>query len=149
MLCVAVGVAHRWRPSQAQRLRGESGFFDEFEVRTRTPLESGHLAFVGRDAAVSTVLQLVPMVIVTGDQRPESRNDCYFFNKRLEDGRIKYVSYHLGNEAEIKVHQLELQQLARDLNDDSAWMSWFTLVLSTPQLSLEMGIAIQCGKPWF
>jgi hypothetical protein len=89
---------------------------NEFEVRTRFPLESEHLAFVGREAEVSKVLMLVPMVIMGGTKQ-ESRNACYFFNESLEGGRVKYVSYHFEDEPEIEVFQPEMRQLALDLND--------------------------------
>jgi len=112
-----VGGVHSY--PRAQRLRGANSVFEEFEVRTRIPLESGHLALVARDAEISKVLMLVPMVIVGGTKQ-ESRNACYFFNKTLEDSRIKYVSYHFEDEPEINVHQPELQHLALDLNSASA-----------------------------
>ena len=54
---------------RAQRLRGPSTLFDEFELRTRVPLESGHLVFVGRDVAISSVLMLLPLVRVGGTTR--------------------------------------------------------------------------------
>jgi hypothetical protein len=105
---------------RAQRLRGANGgVFDEFEVRTRIPLESGHLAFVGRDTEVSKVLLLAPMIIV-GGTKPESRNACYFFNKTLDNGRIMYVSYHFEDEPEIEVDQAELRQLGCDLHEPPA-----------------------------
>lgn len=54
---------------RAQRLRGPNGVFDEFELRTRVDLESGHLVFVGRDVPISSVLMLVPLVRVGGTKR--------------------------------------------------------------------------------
>jgi len=112
-----VGGIHSY--PRAQRLRGANSVFEEFEVRTRIPLESGHLALVARDADVSKVLMLAPLIIV-GGAKQESRNACYFFNKTLDDGRFKYVSYHFEDEPEIDVHEPELRLLALDLNDASA-----------------------------
>ncbi len=104
---------------RAQRLRGPHSVFGEFELKTRTPLESGHPVFAARDADISPILVLVPMVLVGGGTQ-ENRNACYFFNETLADGRFKYVSYHFEDDPEIKIHQAELRQLAADLNDASA-----------------------------
>jgi hypothetical protein len=103
---------------RAQRLRGPSAVFDEFELRTRVELESGHLVFVGRDVPISSVLMLVPLVRVGGTKRI-SRNASYFFNKRLGDGRFRYVSYHFDDEARLDVEEPELRQLALDLEAPS------------------------------
>jgi hypothetical protein len=100
---------------RAQRLRGPSDVFEEFELRTRVPLESGHLAFVSRGVPISSVLMLVPLVRVGGTKRI-SRNACYFFNSRCSDGRFEYVSYHFDGEPRIKVGEPELLQLALDLS---------------------------------
>jgi hypothetical protein len=99
---------------RAQRLRGPGDVFEEFEVRTRTPLESGHLVFVGRDAPISTVLVLVPLVRV-GAGSGARRNACYFFESRTQGGKFSYVSYHFEDEPRIEVVDGELQQLALDL----------------------------------
>jgi hypothetical protein len=100
---------------RAQRLRGPNGVFDEFELRTRVDLESEHLAFVGRDVLISSVLMLVPLVRIGGTTRI-SRNACYFFNARLDDGRFKFVSYHFEDEPSIEVEEPELRQLLLDLD---------------------------------
>ncbi|MBV9384559.1 MAG: hypothetical protein JO242_28350 [Streptosporangiaceae bacterium] len=99
---------------QAQRLRGPNGVFDEFELRTRGDLESGHLVFVGRDVPISFVLMLVPLVRI-GGKKGISRNACYFFNARVDDSRFKFVSYHFEDEHELEVDEPELQQLLVDL----------------------------------
>jgi hypothetical protein len=100
--------------SRAQRLRGPSEVFEEFEVRTRVPLESEHLAFVGRDRPISSVLMLVPLVRV-GASTSKSRNACYFFDSRIKGGEFAYVSYHSEDEPRIKVKDTELQELAIEL----------------------------------
>jgi hypothetical protein len=99
---------------RAQRLRGPSDVFAEFELRTRMPLESGHLAFVRRDAAVSSVLMLLALVRVGGAEGA-NRNACYFFNSQLNDDRFAYVSYHFEEDPRLKVEEPELRQLALDL----------------------------------
>ena len=99
---------------RAQRLRGPSGVFEEFELRTRVDLESGHLAFVGRDVDISSVLMLVPLVRI-GGTKEISRNACYFFNGRVGHGRFKYVSYHFEDEEELEVEEPGLEQLLVDL----------------------------------
>ena len=96
---------------RAQRLRGPSDVFQEFELQTRVPLESGHLVFVGRDNPISSVLILVPLVRL-GAPPPSSRNACYFFSSRLEDGKFAYVSYHFEDQPKIEVEDTELQKLA-------------------------------------
>ena len=103
---------------RAQRLRGPSNVFEEFELRTRVPLESGHLVLVGRDVAISSVLMLVPLVRVGGTTRA-TRNACYFFSSRLDDGRFAYVSYHFEDKPRLKMEEPELRQLALDLNASS------------------------------
>jgi len=103
---------------RAQRLRGPSTVFEEFELRTRVALERGHLAFVGRDAAISSVLMLVPLVRV-GSTTSANRNACYFFSSRLDDGRFAYVSYHFEDKPRLKMEEPELRQLALDLNASS------------------------------
>ena len=85
---------------RAERLRGPSNVFEEFELRTRVPLESGHLVLVSRDAAISSVLMLVPLVRVGGTTRA-TRNACYFFNSRVDGGRFAYVSYHFEDKPQI------------------------------------------------
>lgn len=99
---------------RAQRLRGPSGVFEEFELKTRVALESGPLAFVGRDVDISSVLTLIPLVRI-GGTKEISRNACYFFNARIGHDRFKYVSYHFEDEAELEVEEPELEQLLVDL----------------------------------
>lgn len=99
---------------RAQRLRGPSGVFEEFELRTRGELESGHLVFVGKDVDISSVLMLVPLVRI-GGTKEISRNVCYFFNGRISHNKFKYVSYHFEDEEEIEVEEPELEQLLVDL----------------------------------
>jgi hypothetical protein len=99
---------------RAQQLRGPNGVFEEFELRTRVDLESGHLAFVGRDVDISSVLMLVPLVRI-GGTKEISRNACYFFNGRVGPDRFKYVSYHFGDEEELEVEEPELEQMLVDL----------------------------------
>jgi hypothetical protein len=99
---------------RAQRLRGPNGVFEEFELKTRVALESGHLAFVGREADISSVLMLVPLVRI-GGTKEISRNACYFFNGRVGHDRFKYVSYHFEDEDELEVEEPELEQLLVDL----------------------------------
>jgi hypothetical protein len=101
---------------RAQRLRGAHSLFGEFELKTRIPLESDRLVFAARDAVISPILVLAPMVLVGGGTQ-ENRNACYFFNKALGDGRFRYVSYHFEDEPAIDIHQAALQELAADLND--------------------------------
>jgi hypothetical protein len=103
---------------RAQRLRGPSTVFVEFELRTRAPLESGHLVLVGRDVAISSVLMLVPLVRVGGTTRA-NRNACYFFSSRLDDGRFAYVSYHFEDKPWLKIEDPELRQLELDLSAPS------------------------------
>lgn len=99
---------------RAQRLRGSSEVFQEFEVRTRVPLESEHLAFVERDAPISDVLMLVPLVRV-GPTMSTSRNACYFFDSRVKGGGFSYVSYHFEDEPRLNVEDAELQRLVLEL----------------------------------
>jgi hypothetical protein len=103
---------------RAQRLRGPSTVFEEFELRTRAPLESGHLVLVSRDVAISSVLMLVPLVRVGGATRAQ-RNACYFFSSRLDDGRFAYVSYHFEDEPQLEVEEPELRQLELELSAPS------------------------------
>jgi hypothetical protein len=100
---------------RAQRLRGPGSVFEEFELRTRVPLESGHVVLVGRDVAISPVLMLVPLVRVGGTTRA-NRNACYFFSSRLDDRRFVYVSYHFEDKPRLEVEEPELRQLALDLD---------------------------------
>jgi hypothetical protein len=104
---------------RAQRLRGPSEVFGEFELRTRVPLESEHLAFVGRDTPISAVLPLVPLVRV-GAPSGTSRNACYFFGSQLRPGTYSYVSYHFEDQPQIEVEDTELQNLALELTPPSA-----------------------------
>jgi hypothetical protein len=103
---------------RAERLRGPSNVFEEFELRARVPLESGHLVLVSRDAVISSVLMLVPLVRVGGTTRA-TRNACYFFNSRVDGGRFAYVSYHFEDKPRLKMEEPELRQLALDLNASS------------------------------
>ncbi|MBN1091826.1 hypothetical protein JKP75_04130 [Blastococcus sp. TML/M2B] len=98
---------------QAERLRGPSAIFQQFEVQTRQPLESDHLTFVSRDAAVSPVLHLVPLVRV-GPTPRSANNACYFFESR-QGGAISYVSYHFEGEPRVELHDDDLEDLARQV----------------------------------
>jgi hypothetical protein len=100
---------------RAERLRGPSNVFEEFELRTRVPLESGRLVLVSRDTAISSVLMLVPLVRVGGTTRA-TRNAWYFFNSRVDDGRYAYVSYHFEDKPRLKIEEPELRQLELDLS---------------------------------
>ena len=104
---------------RAQRLRGPSSVFEEFELRARVPVESGHLAFVGRDDDISSVLMLAPLVRMGGTTR-SSRNASYFFNRKIEGGKFAYVSYHFEDEPTIEINEPELQKIALDLRESSA-----------------------------
>ena len=44
--------------------------------------------FVGRDVDISPVLTLAPLVRI-GGTKEISRNACYFFNARVDDGRFR------------------------------------------------------------
>jgi hypothetical protein len=100
----------------AQRLRGPSGVFEEFEVRTRVPLESEHLAFVDLVPAISSVLKIIPLVRV-GPSASTSRNACYFFESRLKTDLFSYVSYHFEDQPRIQVFDHELEEFVRELRE--------------------------------
>jgi hypothetical protein len=99
---------------RAQRLRGPSDVFEEFEVQTRVPLESEHLAFVSRERAITPVLKIVPLVRV-GPAASSSRNACYFFDSHLSGDEFSYVSYHFEDQPRINVEDPDLEELARQL----------------------------------
>ncbi len=100
----------------AERLRGANAIFEQFELQTREPLESEHLTFVGRDTAISPVLKLVPLVRV-GATPGNVRNACYFFESR-KDGAVSYVSYHFEGEPRVKLHDHDLEELVREINQN-------------------------------
>jgi hypothetical protein len=100
---------------KAQRLRGPNSIFDQFQLSTREPLDSQQLTLVSRDADVSPVLKLVPLVRV-GPSNSTSRNACYFFESRHDDV-ISYVSYHFEDQPHIEIQDTELEQFARQFED--------------------------------
>ncbi|MGY1681985.1 hypothetical protein [Geodermatophilus sp. SYSU D01176] len=100
--------------AQAQRLRGPSAIFEQFELQTREPLESGQLTFVSRDAVISPTLALVPLVRI-GPSASRTRHACYFFESR-RDGSVSYVSYHFEDEPRIQVRDDDLEHLAQEFN---------------------------------
>lgn len=99
--------------SQAQRLRGASSIFDQFELKTRQTLDSEQLTFVSRDTAVSTCLPLVPLVRV-GPSTSRTNTACYFFESRRGDA-VSYISYHFEDEPYLEVHDGGIDQLVREL----------------------------------
>ena len=107
---------HTYR--RAQRLRGANAVFEEFELRTREALESEQLTFVSRDAAVSPVLRVVPLVRI-GPSTSSTRNACYFFESR-RDGAFSYVSYHFEDEPRIEVQDTDLEQLAQQVDSPTS-----------------------------
>jgi hypothetical protein len=100
----------------AERLRGPNSIFEQFEVQTREPLESEHLTFVARDAAISPVLHLVPLVRV-GPTPTSANNACYFFESR-QGGAISYVSYHYEGEPRIELQDDDLEEFVQRINGD-------------------------------
>jgi hypothetical protein len=104
---------------RAERLRGYSSVFEEFELRTRVPLESDHLAFVGRDAGISDVLPLLPLVRL-GATTSTSRNASYFFHSTVSPGVFAYVSYHFEDQPRIEMRDEELQQMTHELTAPNA-----------------------------
>jgi hypothetical protein len=99
--------------SQAQRLRGASSIFDQFELKTRETLDSEQLTFVSRDTAVSTCLPLVPLVRV-GPSTSRTSAACYFFESRRGEA-VSYISYHFEDEPHLEVRDESLDQLVREL----------------------------------
>ncbi|WP_138757674.1 hypothetical protein [Modestobacter altitudinis] len=97
--------------SRAQRLRGANASFEEFEVRTRQPMESEQLSFVAREAPISSVLKLVPLVRI-GATTSKTKNAVYFFESR-QAGAVSYVSYHFEDEPRIQVQDADLENLAQ------------------------------------
>ena len=77
--------------TQLQRLRGLGDVFQEFELRTRVDLESGHLVFVGSNVPISSVLMLVPWY-APGGTKTASRNACCFINGSLGDASLGLFS---------------------------------------------------------
>ena len=61
------------------------------------------------------MLTLAPLVRIVGTKEI-SRNACYFFNARVDDGRFRYVSYHFEDEPSIEVAEPELRQLFAELS---------------------------------
>jgi len=101
---------HMYR--RAQRLRGPSDVFEEFELRTRLPIDSEHLAFVSRDLTTSSVLEMTPLVRLGSS--PSNRNASYFFNSHLEGDTFLYVSYHFQEQPRIEIVDHELGELAKE-----------------------------------
>ena len=100
---------------RAQRLRGPNDIFDEFEIRTRTPLESEHLAFVSRTVPITPVLHLAPLVRL-GPSPTSSHNACYFFNSQESNGEWSFVSYHFEEEPRIRLKDQDVMALANELS---------------------------------
>jgi hypothetical protein len=102
----------------AQRLRGPSGAFEQFELRTRVPAESDRVAFVSRDLEISPVLRLAPLLRV-GPPGSSARNACYFVSLHVAGDEYTYVSYHFEDQPRINASDPELEELSRQLDENA------------------------------
>lgn len=84
-------------------------------MRTRQPLESEQLSFVAREAPISSVLKLVPLVRI-GATTSKTKNAVYFFESR-QSGAVSYVSYHFEDEPRIQVQDSDLEELAQQFGN--------------------------------
>ena len=82
---------------RAHRAMGTRTPFPLVELRTYEPLEEGQLHLTAELGLGG--LKLLPFVKILEAPRTE-QNACYFYN-RIEDGGVRFVSYHFEAEAEI------------------------------------------------
>jgi hypothetical protein len=97
--------------NQVDRLMGPRVPFERVERRTTTALDTDALYLLPMYESRS--LKILPLIKIMPAPRT-AQNACYFYNRRQKDERIRFVSYHFEQEAEVVDHfddTLEILQL--------------------------------------
>lgn len=82
----------------ARRVMGTRTPFEIIKLEMEHPLEENQLYLVSNDER--RALKIFPLLKVMPSPQT-AQNACYFYNRR-EDGKLRFVSYHFPQEAEIK-----------------------------------------------
>lgn len=101
---VFAGGSHHY---SIRRLLGSRTPFEHSNVVVDHPLEDGHLYFLGEGN--TRALQLLPLIRIMPSPSGEA-NACYFYNRRSGD-RLRFVSYHFDQKAEVTNHFGETSQV--------------------------------------
>jgi hypothetical protein len=84
--------------NQVDRLMGPRVPFEQVERKTTMPLDTEVLYLL--PTYESRSLKLLPLVKIMPAPRT-AQNACYFYNRRQKDQKIRFVSYHFEQEAEL------------------------------------------------
>jgi hypothetical protein len=84
--------------NQVDRLMGPRVPFERVERKTTTALDTDALYLL--PTYESRSLTLLPLVKIMPSPKT-GQNACYFYNRREKDHKIRFVSYHFEQEAEI------------------------------------------------
>jgi hypothetical protein len=72
--------------------------FEVVERRTSIPLETGALYLLPKYEA--RALRLIPFIKIMPSPKT-AQNACYFYNRQQKDKKLRFVSYHFEQEAEV------------------------------------------------
>ena len=84
--------------NQVDRLMGPRVPFERVERKTTMPLDADALYLLPMYESRS--LKLLPLVKIMPAPKT-AQNACYFYNRLQKDERIRFVSYHFEQEAEV------------------------------------------------
>jgi hypothetical protein len=84
--------------NQVDRLMGPRVPFERVERKTAMSLDADDLYLL--PLYESRSLKLIPLVKIMPAPKT-AQNACYFYNRRQKDQRIRFVSYHFEQEAEV------------------------------------------------
>ncbi len=101
--------------NKISKIMGSRQFFADDTLATSIPLDSGKLYIGHKDS--TTPLEVLPFIKLTSN--PESDdNACYFYN-RVENGQVRWVSYHYEQQPEITLGDTSLIKLIEALESVS------------------------------
>jgi N-6 DNA Methylase len=84
--------------NEVDRLMGPRVPFEVVERKTSIPLETGALYLLPNYEA--RALRLIPFIKIMPSPKT-AQNACYFYNRQQKDNKVRFVSYHFEQEAEV------------------------------------------------
>ncbi len=96
-------------------LKGPSMIFKKKEIITSIPMDKGTIYMIEKNQL--TPLKLLPFFTISLEPR-KNKNACYFYNK-IQDGKVRWISYHFEQCPEILEKNEVLQNLIENpLNNE-------------------------------
>jgi serine/threonine protein kinase len=96
----------------AMILTGPNPAFRKKQIQVREPLDADRLYLLNDGS--SSALKLVPLIRVLAGSKT-GQDACYFYN-RLQDGEVRWVSYHFHAEPEIVLPDPDVIELLAEMS---------------------------------